>query len=153
MTNLYRAVALSDNHTPGTCWAWMESAERVCGKPEGDEAAHLCGAHVTVARRRAAKNREKAAAERSRQDAVALSLLPGRRARLAAVDAEIARRDPAPPTTDMAAYGGLGSTAATGYQRRLLSDTNVARLAELWAERGRLAADVAHAELILMESS
>lgn len=77
--------------------------------------------------------------------------LPARRERLAHVDAEIARLDPPPPTTDMAAYGGLGSTAARRYQRRYTDET-IHRLAELHAERVTLVRQVAYAEQLLAEA-
>lgn len=147
MTALYTLLAVGDHYPAGTCWAWMDSAERVCGRTEGAE-PHLCPRHVEVARRKLAREVEKAKAQRVRREASAVRRLPEFRQRLAAVDAEIARRDPAPPTTDMAAYGGVGSTTASAYQTRLLSDTNVARLAELHRARARLAPQVAYAERV-----
>ena len=64
---LHRFVAVSDHYPAGTCWAWMDTAERVCGKPEGDQATHLCNRHAAVALRKAhaevARERARAAQE------------------------------------------------------------------------------------------
>lgn len=154
--HLWRAVAISDHYPPDTCWAWVESAGRACGKPE-TVALHLCARHTGVAHRKLVRETETEAAARRRIEdrdrARLVPRLPQLRARLARVDAEIDRRDPAPPTTDPAAFGGVGSTVATAYRTRVRSDANVARLAELHAERIRLARDVAYAERLAGESA
>lgn len=71
--------------------------------------------------------------------------LAAMRVQLRRIDREIARLDPPPPTTDPAAFGGLGSTAARAYQARLTPD-RIHRLAVLHEERRQLAAKVAYAE-------
>lgn len=133
---LWTVLALRDDYTAAGCWAWIESAERVCRKPEGDE-PHLCNRHAAVARRKLALDADRE--QRRLEQAVADSLATRARrlARLAAVDAEIARLDPPPPTDDPAAYGGVGSTAARRYQARY-TDERIARLAALHREREQL---------------
>ena len=87
---LHRFVAVSDHYPAGTCWAWMDTAERVCGKPEGNQAAHLCNRHADVALRKAHAEvaRERARAERLRVAMVekAPVALPRLRAELARVE-------------------------------------------------------------------
>ncbi len=147
MSDLWTYVALRDDYPAGTCWAWMDGAQRVCGQPEVT-GEHLCPQHVRMAIRRRDHAAAQTAARLARINATALLRLPARRERLAHVDAEVARLDPPPPTTDMAAYGGLGSTAARRYQRRYTDET-IHRLAELHAERVTLVRQVAYAEQLL----
>ena len=150
--DLANLVAAGGIHEQGTqCPAWMEAAERQCNKPATD--GLLCKRHHGVAVKRAHKlldtirqDRVKDAQRQAERDARAARELPALRKRLERVEAEIARRDPAPPTTDLAAYGGRGSTTATRYRARLLSDANVEALARLYPERDELRVKVAHAE-------
>ena len=65
---------------------------------------------------------------------------PERERRLAAIDAEIERRDPPPLTTDTAAFGGVGCSTVARQNRRRLSSANIQRMAELWRERDALVA-------------
>ena len=146
MSGLWRILALRDDYPSGTCWAWVDSAGRACGRPDTADEPHLCVRHSAVARRRFDAQVESDAAKRARRDRLAVARLPKLREQLAQVDAEIARRDPPPPTTDPAAYGGVGSTTATGYRRRLLTASNITRLAELHTVRKSLATELAYAE-------
>ena len=144
---LHRFVAVSDHYPAGTCWAWMDTAERVCGKPEGNQAAHLCNRHADVALRKAhaVVVVERARAERLRVAMVekAPVALPRLRAELARVEAEMARRDPQPVTTDRAAYGGAVHRSIARAARGRLSDSNVARMAELVDQAARLRGKIA----------
>lgn len=142
--SLYRILALREDYPPGTCWAWMDGPEKVCGRPEGDD-PHLCTRHAGIARRRAHAAVAKEAESKTRRDIASLAALPRRRAKLDRIDAEIARLDPPPPTDDVAAFGGVGSTAARRYQDRFTPD-RIHRLAELHEARRTLAAQVAYAE-------
>ena len=33
MRPLWHELALRSDYPEGTCWAWLEAAERVCGRP------------------------------------------------------------------------------------------------------------------------
>ncbi len=127
----------------GTCRYWVESRGDRCGKPAG---GRFCDRHHRVILAAWEKQREAARTELARHDADLAAALPDLRTRLARVEAEIRRRDPAPPTTDLAAYGGVGSTAARAYQRRILSDGNVQAMARLVRERDHLIGLVAAAQ-------
>ena len=109
-----------DGHDPAVCAAWIDSADRVCGRPS--VAPWLCRRHETVARKRAEKSaahdRERAAKHAARQE----ELRPGREARLAVVQAEIDRLD---PPRDM-------------YSWRHMTERQAARLSELIRERDDL---------------
>ena len=145
MTDLYRHLALRDDYPAGVCWAWVESRGTHCGKPEGG-APHLCTRHETVALRRAeAATFVKRWEERGREASV--DKLPARREALANVDRQIRRLDPPPPTTDMAAFAGEGSTAGDRYRARH-TDDRIAKLAALTRKRTILAAAIERGERI-----
>lgn len=118
------------------CVAWIESADRRCGKPRTE--GYLCARHHAVAVKRHAKQVEKERVQLEKRRAIAEAKRPERERRLAAVEAEIARRDPPPLTTDAAAFGGVGCTAVARQNQRRWSPGNVHRLAELWDERDQL---------------
>ena len=142
---LYLTLAISDHHPAGTCWAWMEKAEKACGRPEGAE-PHLCPRHEVVARRRLDQRIAREAARNVQRKTDSISKLPKLRAQLAKVEAEIERRDPKPPTDDPAAFGGVGCTTTARWQKRVMSDSNISRMATLWDEQRRLAEAVRIAE-------
>ena len=142
---LYRFVALREDYPAGTCWAWVESAGRACGKPEG-AAAHLCGRHEVVARRKGEALVAKEQARTARLAALAPGNLAKLRADLERVEAEMNRRDPQPVTTDRAAYSGEVHPSIVRTARRRLSDSNVQRMAELVTEAERLRRNIAAAE-------
>ena len=56
------------------------------------------------------------------------------------------RRDPKPPTDDPAAFGGVGCTTTARWQKRVMSDSNISRMATLWDEQRRLSEAVRIAE-------
>lgn len=60
---LWQMLALRDDGTAGTCWAWMEAAERVCGRPEDARTPHLCARHAKVALARAQRDLERRAVQ------------------------------------------------------------------------------------------
>lgn len=129
-----RALALmvtvsQDWDTLTDCVAWMDSADRRCAREV--ETGWLCKRHVTVAERKLAKAIERDAAEKAKRAAARAGKLPGWRAELAEVEAEMARRDPAPPTTDRAAYGGVGCSTTARYQKRIFRDSNVEAMGRL----------------------
>ena len=92
------------DETPDRCPAWIESRSARCSKPATD--GLLCRRHHHVAERRLT-----AAIEKRQAEAVkATEKAPGRRARLAVLEEQIARlegRLSRPDTTDTAAYGGV----------------------------------------------
>ena len=142
---IYLTLAISDHYPAGTCWAWMEKAEKACGRPEGAE-PHLCPRHEVVARRRLDQRIAREAARNVQRKTDSISKLPKLRAQLAKVEAEIERRDPKPPTDDPAAFGGVGCTTTARWQKRVMSDSNISRMATLWDEQRRLAEAVRIAE-------
>lgn len=133
--DLALTVALDRPDSWGTdCPAWIESADRKCGKPR--DHGYLCKRHHAVAVQRLAKQAEKKAAADERHRVEQERLRPGREARLDRINAEIRRLDPPPPTTDMAAWGGVGMK---GYKSPYTAD-RIHRLAELWDEKRELEA-------------
>lgn len=124
-------VALRLDSPHEQCAAWIESADRVCGRDA--IRPWLCKRHETVAKRRLEKEvaQEKAQAEKARQRAE--KQRPAREARLARIDARLDQIDPF--RTD-----GKADTAATcaPLSQRLPSDTRIAELARLHRERDAL---------------
>ena len=120
------------------CVAWIESSSKRCGKNRSD--GLLCTRHHATAKKRHAKIIERETAQRARREVEREARRPERERRLAAIDAEIARRDPPPLTTDTAAFGGVGCSTVARQNRRRLSSANVQRMAELWRERDALVA-------------
>ena len=129
-------VALRPDRIGTTCPAWIESAGRTCGRPQ--TIGLLCARHRKVAESRWADavEREKARLARS---AASAREIETKRARLADLDAEIARLDP-PDTGDLAAFAGKVHPSITRQRNAHLTDTRVARLALCHAEAERLRA-------------
>ena len=128
-------VALRVDNMGDTCPAWIASADRKCGKPRA--VGYLCARHDKVARR---TWETRAAAEATRSERYATDraiLAPMKRARLADVEAEIARREPSAPL-DRAAY--TGNVHPSIARRPHLTDTNVSRMAALHREADQLRA-------------
>lgn len=133
--DLAAMVALRVYNLDDTCPAWIASAERRCGKPRA--VGYLCARHDKVARERWDA---RAAIEIQRSERYATDraiLRPAKLARLAAVEAEIARREPALPN-DRAAY--TGNVHPSIARRGHLTDTNVTRMAALHREADQLRA-------------
>ena len=128
-------VALRVDNMGDTCPAWMDTAERKCGKPRA--VGYLCARHDKVARR-TWETRAAADAMRAERYATDRAILaPTKRARLADVEAEIARREPSMPK-DRAAY--TGNVHPSIARRPHLTDTNVTRMAALHREADQLRA-------------
>ena len=148
MRHLYTYVAIGTHYPDGTCWAWMDSADRVCGRAAGAE-PRLCSRHVGVAQRKRDAEQALEARDRARRaerEAATVASLPALRADLARVDAEMRRLDPPPPTTDPAAWGGKVAPTVRRYRARATSDAHVARMADLVRRREVLAREIAYAE-------
>ena len=128
-------VVLRVDNMGDTCPAWIASADRKCGKSRA--VGYLCARHDKVARR---TREARAAAEALRSERYATDraiLAPTKRARLADVEAEIARREPSAPL-DRAAY--TGNVHPSIARRPHLTDTNVTRMAALHREADQLRA-------------
>ena len=124
-------VALRLDSPHEQCAAWIESADRVCGRDA--IRPRLCKRHETVAKRRLEKEvaQEKAQAEKARQRAE--KQLPAREARLARIDARLDQIDP------FRADGNADTAAMCApLSQRLPSDTRIAELARLHRERDAL---------------
>lgn len=125
-----------DSYQVGSgCPAWIESAERRCGKPQAR--GYLCTRHHNVAVNRQSKALDKAIANQKKRDEYRALNLPKWKAELAKVDAEIDRRD-RPIVDDRAAVGGSTHPSIRKKQKAALSDTNVKRMADLWRRREHL---------------
>ncbi len=114
------------------CGAWIDSADRTCGKPAA--VPWLCRRHVTVAIKRAEAYAAREVARRERAEARRVERAPKLRARLAAVEARIRQLDP--PTR------GDGAVVNVPLARRMPTDNQIAELARLVHERDRLRAAV-----------
>lgn len=117
------------------CPAWIESADRACGREPAK--GMLCRRHHTVASRR--WNQERQRREDAARDAALKRsrMIPEWQAELARVEAEIERLDQ-PVVRDRAAVGGAVHPSIRKAQRRLMSDANVRRMAELWRRHEEL---------------
>ena len=114
------------------CGAWIDSADRTCGKPAA--VPWLCRRHVTVAIKRAEAYAAREVARRERAEAHRLERAPKLRARLATVEARIRQLDP--PTRED------GAVVNVPLARRMPTDNQIAELARLVHERDRLRAEV-----------
>lgn len=114
------------------CGAWIDSADRTCGKPAA--VPWLCRRHVTVAIKRAEAYAAREVARRERAEARRVERAPKLRARLATVEARIRQLDP--PTR------GDGAVVNVPLARRMPTDNQIAELARLVHERDRLRAAV-----------
>ena len=121
-----------DDRPTDVCGAWIDSADRTCGKPAAEP--WLCRRHVTVATKRADAYIAREAARRERADARRLERAPRLRARLATVEARIRQLDP--PSR------GDGAVVNVPLARRMPTDNQIAELARLVHERDRLRAEV-----------
>lgn len=129
---LWRHLALRDDYPAGTCWAWMDAAERVCGAAEAPATPHLCGKHATVARRRAIARAEREAARRAAYDAETERLRPKAEAQMAALRLRLAQLD-RPVRADAAVVN-------VPLSRRMPTDEQIAEIVALDARLRRLEA-------------
>lgn len=124
-----------DNWNPEQgCPAWIESADRQCGKPNTE--GYLCKRHHTVAVRRYEDHLLRERTKQERREAWREKNLPLWRAELAKVDAEIERRDQ--PVVRDRAVGGVVHPSIRTRQRALISDSNVKLMAALWRKHEEL---------------
>lgn len=121
-----------DDRPANVCAAWIDSADRTCGKPAA--VPWLCRRHVTVAIKRAEAYAAREIARRERADARRVERAPKLRARLATVEARIRQLDP-PTRVD-------GAVVNVPLARRMPTDNQIAELARLVHERDRLRAEV-----------
>ncbi len=121
-------VAAGPLGSPGVCAAWMDAAERRCGRPA--PGAWLCPRHEAVAVRRAARAGRKAADQRARHIAKAEAARPAREAELARIDARLRVITP----TDR----GDGAMVNMPLSKRMPSDSRITELARLHSQRQRL---------------
>lgn len=128
---LASTVALRLDRPAEQCAAWLEQADRVCGKEV--VRPWLCKRHVTVAERRLAKVRARAEEQVASARRRAQEARPRWEARLTEIDARLAQID---PFRD----GGADRAAACApLRQRLPSDSRIAELARLHEEREHLA--------------
>ena len=121
-----------DDRPTDVCGAWIDSADRTCGKPAA--VPWLCRRHVTVAIKRAEAYAAREVARRERANARRVERAPKLLARLATVEARIRQLDP--PSRDD------GAVINMPLARRMPTDNQIAELAQLVHERDRLRAEV-----------
>lgn len=113
-------------------WIGSNATGRRCNQP-AEKVGH-CAKHYPIALRKLKQQQERLAASAARQEATwrerNLYRLPQWRAQLERAEAEYARRT-ASPIGDRAAVGGDMHGGIVRAQSRHLSDSNVARVAEL----------------------
>ena len=128
-------VSLDHWETSVGCMAWIEASGLRCGRVPAE--GYLCARHHTVAVRRWEKDQAKQAARAADAERRRAVKLPGWRAELAKVQAEINRLDP-PATMDRAAYLGDAHPSITRRRGEFLSDSRVQRMAALTAREAEL---------------
>lgn len=126
----WRHVALRADYPPGTCWAWMESAGRVCAAPEDPATPHLCARHASVARRKATAAAGRATRRAARVAAETERLRPAADAEMAVLRRRIARLDP-PAVAD-------GAVVNVPLRKRMPTDAQIAALAAATARLRQL---------------
>ena len=114
------------------CPVWIDARDARCGKTNLID-GRWCTRHTPIMLRRLQGDHDRTAERTATAAAELAAKVPRLLDRLKRLDAEIARLDPAPPTTDTAAYGGVGSTTATAYQERV--GRRVPELSRLVQER------------------
>ena len=128
---LAQTVALRLDDRAG-CPAWMEAADRRCGKPA--TVGLLCARHHKVAEKRYEKQLASAAAWRERRRDQAAVRLPKAEAELAEVERRYAALDPSPAED--------GAVVNLSLSKRLPSESRIAQLARLAAWRERLVHEI-----------
>lgn len=128
-------------------WIGSDTKGHVCGAVV--HKLGLCEKHFPIelerTKKRLAKEKEKREAAEARWRERNARKLPAWRVQLGQAEAEYARRT-ASPVEDRAAVGGSMHTSVVRAQRSHLSDTNVARVAELDRIITRLRADIERME-------
>ena len=121
-----------DDRPTDVCAAWIDSADRTCGKPAAEP--WLCRRHITVATKRADAYVAREVGRRECAEARRVERAPKLRAQLAKVEARIRQLDP--PSRDD------GAVVNVPLARRMPTDNQIAELARLVHERDRLRAEV-----------
>ena len=125
----YVALRIDDWRPEHGCPAWIESADRQCGRQPVD-AAMLCKRHRNVALKREQKARIKQKEQADRTKAYRAENLPKWRAERELIETQMERYG-SPATSDRAAFGGASHPSIRRKQLQSLSDTNVRRMADL----------------------
>ena len=125
----YVALRIDDWRPEHGCPAWIESADRQCGRQPVD-AAMLCKRHRNVALKREQKARIKQKEQADRTASYRAENLPKWRAERELIEAQMEHYG-SPATSDRAAYGGAVHPSIRRKQLQSLSDTNVRRMADL----------------------
>ena len=133
---MYVALRIDDWDPEHGCPAWIESADRQCGRQPVD-AAMLCKRHRNVALKREQKARIKQKEQADRTKAYRAENLPKWRAERELIEAQMERYG-SPATSDRAAFGGATHPSIRRKQLQQLSDTNVQRMAQLGQRWQRL---------------
>ena len=131
------------------CVAWVDSADRKCGKPR--KHGYLCTRHHNVATKRLAKRIEKKQEWAERRRAHNEKKLPEWKAALEKVNAELAHRTGSDQDRlEPAAYLGQAHASITKARqattKRLFSDANVERVGELIRTKELLETQIRNAE-------
>ena len=129
---LWRALALSDHYPAGTCWAWMDSADRVCRATEDPATPHLCARHAAVARRRLKAWAAKEAKAVARMDAETERMRPKAEAEMVTLRRRIAQLNQ-PSRAD-------GAVVNMPLAKRMPTVAQITELAAAWERLRRLEA-------------
>lgn len=129
------AIRIDDWTAEQGCPAWVESADRTCGRPPAE--GMLCKRHHTVASRRWSRERQRR--EDAARDAALnrARMIPEWKAELARVERAIENVN-RPVVQDRAAVGGVVHPSIRKRQRAALSDAKVRHLAALHRRRADL---------------
>jgi len=125
----YVALRIDDWVPEHGCPAWIESADRQCGRQPLDTAM-LCKRHRNVALKREQAARVKQKEQAARRESYRAENLPKWKAERELIEAQMERYG-SPATSDRAAYGGQSHPSIRRKQLQSLSDTNVQRMAQL----------------------
>lgn len=125
----YVALRVDDWSPEHGCPAWIESADRQCGR-QPVKAAMLCPRHRNVALKREQKARIKQKEQADRTKVYRAENLPKWRAERELIEAQMEHYG-SPATNDRAAFGGQAHPSIRRKQLQQLSDTNVRRMADL----------------------
>lgn len=123
------ALSNSDNWPTHTCVAWVDSADRTCGKPRTE--GLLCKRHDNIAEKRHAASIAKDRAQREKWAAEREAELPGWRSELAKVEARMRVLDPPDANTDPAAYAGNVHPSIRRKRVAFMSDRRVMEMGKL----------------------
>ena len=138
----YVALRIDDWRPEHGCPAWIESADRQCGR-QPIESAMLCARHRNVSLKREQKARIKQKEQADRTKAYRAENLPKWRAERELIEAQMEHYG-SPATNDRAAFGGQAHPSIRRKQLQQFSDTNVrrmARLSERWQKLTELIGD------------